>query len=268
MEAQIDSAIIEDEPTRQKVLQQLQKREAQLELHRKLRRVGKRRTTGAIKYIKVPYLTDPQDPNHQSPVYYPKFLPQTVQNTLQWKDEYDPQEMARILIERNRRHYSQAEGTPFTIDTLLHTFGRSACTPLADMFLAGTHEIQHVSPAVQDVLNALQHDHLPQVSATFTSSELQQAFRTWRESTSTSPSGLHLGHYRALLPLAPWESQPAQDEDISSLFYESLAIRLQVATKLGYYRRWEKVITCVIEESYIYWRLMQIVSLECSGPDD
>ena len=29
--------------------------------------------------------------------------------------------------------------------------------------------------------------------------EIKQAYRKWKESTNTSPSGIHLGHYHALL---------------------------------------------------------------------
>ena len=249
LEAQIDKAVITDEDSRKRILSTLQKKEAQRELHRTLKRVAKKRTNGNLKHILVPYLQE--DPS-SSPevVYYPKFLAPEVQEKLQWKEEHDPETISTILIERNRRHYAQAEGTPFTTSELLNTFGRSACTSLADQFLLGQHQVEHHSAAVQEVLAALQQNQLPQVDVLFTAAELQQAFRVWRESTSTSPSGVHLGHYKSLLPMQTWEEASPEDTSITDLFYESLATRLNIATTLSYsYQRWHTIITCVIEKS-------------------
>ena len=73
-----------------------------------------------MNYIKVPYLPDQDDPTKLEVVYYPKFLPINTQSKLVWKEEHDPTRMAKVLIGRNRRHYSQADGTPFTIGTPLY----------------------------------------------------------------------------------------------------------------------------------------------------
>jgi hypothetical protein len=40
---------------------------------------------------------------------------------------------------------------------------------------------------------------LPEISTSFSQEEFAKGFKKWSESTSTSPSGRHLGHYRCLM---------------------------------------------------------------------
>jgi hypothetical protein len=40
---------------------------------------------------------------------------------------------------------------------------------------------------------------MPLIETTITPSDVQKGFSQWKEQTSTSPSGRHLGHYKAII---------------------------------------------------------------------
>ena len=74
----------------------------------------------------------------------------------------------------------------------------------------------------------------------------RQFFRKWTESTSTSPSGRHLGHYKALLSLGPEQEPP-----IKPLADAIIQLQLQlsnVALTYGHvYDRWKNIVLVMIE---------------------
>jgi hypothetical protein len=102
------------------------------------------------------------------------------------------------IIERNRRHFAQADGTPFTKDPLsqigsTNDYNVSAdangnnITPPEDSFVE--------TKAVMALLQEKQQDPGLLWSVMVSFDEFIAGFLHWRESTSTSPSGRHLGVY-------------------------------------------------------------------------
>ena len=53
----------------------------------------------------------------------------------------DPIEIMNMLVERNSKHFSQATGTPFTVEPLLTVVGEDGSTADADKILDGTYDI-------------------------------------------------------------------------------------------------------------------------------
>jgi hypothetical protein len=51
------------------------------------------------------------------------------------------------------------------------------------------------------------------IETTVSEEEFCGKLRAWRESTSTSPSGLHFGHYKAGIARHKYASIPNEDED-------------------------------------------------------
>ncbi|KAL7559730.1 hypothetical protein ACA910_003314 [Epithemia clementina (nom. ined.)] len=135
-------------------------------------------------------------------------IPDTSPGT--WKLIIDPDEITANLISRNNRHFSQATGTPFTVPPLRDTVGRNAEQGLAS--IPEALELDENTNATNTLLQHLTEYTLPPISTTFLGSELQQSFRRWRQSTSTSPHGTHLGHYRALISLDPCPTTLSQDD--------------------------------------------------------
>ena len=162
------------------------------------------------------------------------------------------------LQSRNRQHFGQADGTPFTISPLVDDFGYCADTLEADGLLEGHYDCDKIKDSA--VKSLLQHmtqiKLLSEQSATRTIEDeaFRNKLRIWRESTSTSPSGQHFGHFRALVA-ARHEYSDVSDEDnlldigkrneLDDIQLKLLRLRLQVvnfASSKGYsYKRWQTI---------------------------
>ncbi len=114
-----------------------------------------------------------------------------------WRSIYDPVILEALIIERNKKHFAQAEGTPFTKE-ILGMIPFSGTGPIADSILSGTLQVD--DPIVQLVLDNLKRpENLQEIPATVTLDDVKGKFNNWKESTSTSPiTKRHLGHYQCL----------------------------------------------------------------------
>ena len=111
---------------------------------------------------------------------------------------YDRTTLKQAILKRNQQHFNQCAGTPFTVGSL-RQLNWASDSPLADSILNGTTELDYLSndQLVQHVLKNCKQTGC-NISDHITSKDLQDLFRKWRESTTTSPSGRHLGIYRAI----------------------------------------------------------------------
>ena len=111
-------------------------------------------------------------------------------------------DMIPLIIDHNRVHFSQAEGTPFTIGSL-QSIEHTACCQRAESILAGEFE----SPDITTVhASFIKHLAIPPtqdctlyVNCALSIDDVKSGYAAWREKTSTSPHGDHLGIYKVLL---------------------------------------------------------------------
>ena len=137
-------------------------------------------------------------------------------------------------------------------------FGFCGDTLEADDLLEGRYDYEKVhDPVVRLLLQ-----HLVQIQSlvekitlpTITMGEFRSKLKVWRESTSTSPSGQHLGHFKSLLATrhgyshVTGEDCPediAKRNELSDIQYKLLRLRLQLinySLSTGYsYRRWQTI---------------------------
>jgi hypothetical protein len=94
----------------------------------------------------------------------------------------------------------------------------------------------------------------PPFDATVTAEDIKNGFRVWRESTSTSPSGIHLGHYKATTGVF---DDHTPDRSANSLaeptFSDTImgyhALLLNKAVECGHiFDRWKQVDSCMLEK--------------------
>ena len=174
-----------------------------------------------------------------------------------------PTEIVRHLQERNQKHFGQAHGTPFTIAPLVDQLGYRGEGQGTAQILDGTFDYSDYDPSVQLFLQHLQHvEEIAQmtVKPTITEQEYTSKLKVWSESTTTSPSGMHLGHYKTLIARHSFSSDAA-DEDLTPLFVaqrdelnfkqgQLLMLHLRLvnyALERGYsYRRWHSVANTIL----------------------
>ena len=139
---------------------------------------------GDMKYIEVP--ENPND-NPKDP-------------TTKWKRLEDVNNINNALTEWNRTHFQQAQGTPFTVPPLSNELGHSGMNKTGNQILENDYTpTQPMRASVRRLINNMyqQCDEIEETEVT--RDDMKSAFKKWRESTSTSPSGRHLGHMKSIL---------------------------------------------------------------------
>ena len=175
-----------------------------------------------------------------------------------------PSEVLTHLQTRNRKHFSQAQGTPFTVPPLSTDLGFTGTGEAAQNVLKGQYYLP--PEAYQNMALRLIIDHLSQTAEmatqggqpTISEDEFIGKLQVWRESTSTPPSGLHLGHYKALaarhqhseVDLNDSEQDQSDKAELDRMQRELMLLHLRMinyALVRGYsYRRWQTVANSMI----------------------
>ena len=175
----------------------------------------------------------------------------------------NPYEVENHIINRNIEHFGQAQGTPFTSDKITKMLGYTGVSQQANNIIQGANIeelIQNMGPGEQKILRQLNNGkNTPTISITITQKEFMTGFRKWRESTSTSPSGRHLGHCKALLRAELIDNQPVKNKhkqkkpitnnpkgvEIFKPIYQTAIAALQAGVSLI---RWKQVQSSMIEK--------------------
>jgi hypothetical protein len=110
-----------------------------------------------------------------------------------------PDKITKYLTARNQRHFGQAQGTPFAVGPLAELITWQADTDTAELILQGDYTNDELDDITQLLLKHCQSVSTPDaVKPELTIEDFTAKLRVWQESTSTSPSGHHLGHYKAV----------------------------------------------------------------------
>jgi hypothetical protein len=120
----------------------------------------------------------------------------------------------KALLERNRKHFHQADETPFAggaensvpYDLLGYTGMSKAAREVVDGSFLDKYgdELGHILPETEQVIKELAMPEEIRVLGKKIECEISEedfisGIKCWKESTSTSPSGRHLGHYKAIV---------------------------------------------------------------------
>ena len=85
----------------------------------------------------------------------------------------------------------------------------------------------------------------PQMDADIKYDEFKQTFVNWRESTTASPSGRHLGHYRSLLVLDGTIDEEGIGEQMMLIHYQVTMCAVATGVPL---EQWQTCVSCHIKK--------------------
>jgi hypothetical protein len=137
-------------------------------------------------------------------------------------------ELIQKLHQRNRVHFAQAHGTPFTIPPLSTKLTFSGVSTFGKKVLNGTTDPpEHQTSA--DLILAELTQVLQPLSDIMPLQDMIQGLSKWRESTTTSPSGKHLGIYKTLMQYHRHNNKPtANNNNNSKPIHKSAYIALKI----------------------------------------
>ena len=135
----------------------------------------------------------------------------------EWITLDDSKEIEAALRSRNQQHFGQAHGTPPTVSPLRERINWEASTYESELILEGdTPPDDQLDEIQQLMLSHFQRTtDLDKITAELTEEEWIGKMKIWNEATTTSPSGLHLGHHKALIKPFPMPEN-SRDDDLDS----------------------------------------------------
>jgi len=245
----------------EKVLRSIMSVETQIEMWNEVNKTKDFQLKGAYNRLSIPHdwpsadntnlnlLTDPKERAKQCKSL--KCKPECEH----WRTVDTPLEIQKYLLQRNKKHYGQAHGTPFTIPPLSVHFDWQGNSAEVELTLEGAYdndEISDVSKLLLEHSNkSAEWEELP---SSVTREEFCNRLLRWREGTSTSPTGIHLGHYKSLLGRSKYSKEHEETEywDFQSKRDDLIDFHVQLlnyaVTQKYVYDRWKSIVTCVIEK--------------------
>ena len=152
----------------------------------------------------------------------------------------NPDTMINQLIHRNQQHFGQAQGTPFTISPL------DKVLTLDHLRELPTEEVASTSEAVQEIIKYLTTvPPQPLINTIFTANDLYQIYSCWNEQTTTSPSGLHLGHDKCPIKYTSQNNESTVGHRLLTIKAHLINLALKYNIQ---YPRWQNINTIMIEK--------------------
>ncbi len=117
-----------------------------------------------------------------------------------WVSVTSPEEIAKHICDMNIKQYNQDWATPFGSGPLAETLGRNGDTLAAEALLAGNLPTQVLSSLMPETIRIFKTLSTPQITlpedhkVVISEEEFISTFKEIEEATSSSPSGLHVGH--------------------------------------------------------------------------
>ena len=170
------------------------------------------------------------------------------------KTIYNRQQLEQTILERNRKHFNQCAGSPFTTEPL-RQLNWAADSPFAEEILKG-HQTSLPIPNSQHIQAFLDQcrQRCPTQKLHVSHTDMQGLFKHWRETTTTSPSGRYLGLYKIVF-------NPSNDNPIPTIA-NNIATLTNILVQNGIgLPRWRRVINMMIhklEGSYLLNKLRVI----------
>jgi hypothetical protein len=160
---------------------------------------------------------------------------------------HEPEELKKLLMLGNITHFGQAHGTPFTVPPL-NQINWSASDSLSTQLINGQlpSELLSGNTYVDNVIQAMATmENLPEIDTYISNDDVARGFKKWKESTSTSPSGCHLGLRR--IPAIPLHDQELDKTRRAILDVQTLAINIPI--HMGFAPdRWTTVVNAMLEK--------------------
>ena len=171
-----------------------------------------------------------------------------------WRTVRVPEEIEHLLLARNQLHFGQAHGTPLTRPPLSMAVQYNGSGIQAQAILDGTYDSTSLAEPTALFINHLQQKSLQTLDDNITTKDVLGKLKTWPERTTTSPSGIHLGHYHAMWRKTGCiggddDPEGQQILDAQEALQYGHTMLLQYSLKHSYsFQRWSSVVNVMLEK--------------------
>ena len=156
-----------------------------------------------INQIKVPKI--PHQLEQPNPDEFQEYIASTPTNDIVWDTILDQATIENYLLRYNRQSFRAAAASPCGHGIIYNAISFTSLTPTAAEFLKGV--IPEDWYGNDTLLKAFMMEFMiphhirerPPIKSTLSTEDIVKGISKWKESTATSPSGRHLGHYKALI---------------------------------------------------------------------
>jgi hypothetical protein len=158
----------------------------------------------------------------------------------------------RVILEQNKQHFHQADKTPFAggaENTMLYDIigytgmSQAAMDVVESTFLEKyDNELKDLLPETEQLIKELSMPEESKVlgkkiDCEITEEDFISGFKAWKESTSRSPSGRHLGHYKAIVYDPDLKKQDPETQHLrerETNFVEALVKLINIPLRYGF----------------------------------
>jgi hypothetical protein len=166
-------------------------------------------------------------------------LQNTPQDDILWDTVISKEEIEQHLLTYNRKAFRAAAESPCGHGVIYDAITFSSLSHEADQLLQGTipSEWHSDDPLILEFLASFSIKNTPiePIPTELTSENIIKGFKNWKEMTTTSPSGRHLGHYKALI----------QDPVLLNCLHDFLNIAITRGIAIS---RWSNATNILIEK--------------------
>jgi hypothetical protein len=233
-----DPTTHEESRRRAKIVERTMRTESLQAYFKEIGNQTKTHQSGSVTKLLIPHHKDPQvDQQYHPEEVFTKFSPSDIV----WEHVLDKETIERELLTFNRRSFRKAAASPCGHGVIHDSLGFHGLNPAATSVLDGVippnWNIQ--DPILLEFFKSFARP--PQAIANPINSEITlkdfaDGVKGWHESTSTSPSGRHLGHYKALL----------EEQDL----LEPIATVTNLAVQSGVaLDRWSNAVNVMLEKT-------------------
>jgi hypothetical protein len=162
--------------------------------------------SGGLKNIMIPRISNE---NENQPAGNPNdlyaWLAMHPDGPTEWDTIIDRSDIEKHLLQYNQSSFRAASASPCGHGVILDALKFSTLSIAGDEFLRGIipDEWHGSNQLLQEFLTSFIAPPRVQsqttIPATISEDDVRRGFGRWKEATSTSPSGRHLGHYKALI---------------------------------------------------------------------
>ena len=169
-----------------------------------------------------------------------------------WKEVNCPKEIEFYLRLRNQRHFGQARETPFCQPSMSRKFNWSATTEAAELVLEGNYEDAELTDIQRMFLDNMKRVASEEISSSkyLNADSFTKKMKSWKEKTSTSPSGRHLGHYKTLVSTIDRSLEKGKITDLKLIQTDILKCYVGLINYCVHHRyclqRWKTIVNMMI----------------------